>query len=50
VLAALRRFDVEARANVHEGLHARTRAATDAYDEARACFWGPPLNKLATWV
>ncbi len=32
---ALRRFEVEARANVHEGLHARARAATDAYDQAR---------------
>ena len=36
VLSALRRFEVEARANVHEGLHARARAATDAYHEARA--------------
>jgi cysteine desulfurase/selenocysteine lyase len=35
VLDALRRFEVEARANVHEGLHARARAATDAYDQAR---------------
>lgn len=35
VLDALRRFEVEARANVHEGLHARARAATDAYDLAR---------------
>ena len=36
VLSALRRFEVEARANVHEGLHARARAATEAYYEARA--------------
>ncbi len=36
VLGALRRFEVEARANVHEGLHERARAATDAYYEARA--------------
>ena len=35
VLDALRRFEVEARANVHEGLHARARAATDAYNQAR---------------
>jgi cysteine desulfurase/selenocysteine lyase len=35
VLDALRRFEIEARANVHEGLHARARAATDAYNEAR---------------
>ncbi len=35
VLDALRRFEVDARANVHEGLHARARAATDAYDQAR---------------
>ena len=36
VLGALRRFEVEARANVHEGLHARARAATEAYQGARA--------------
>jgi cysteine desulfurase / selenocysteine lyase len=36
VLDALRRFEVEARANVHEGMHARGRAATDAYNQARA--------------
>jgi len=36
VLDALRRFEVEARANVHEGMHRRARAATDAYHEARA--------------
>ena len=36
VLDTLRRFEVEARANVHEGLHARARAATDAYNQARA--------------
>lgn len=35
VLDALRRFEVEARANVHEGLHARARAATEAYNLAR---------------
>ncbi|MGZ3349823.1 MAG: aminotransferase class V-fold PLP-dependent enzyme, partial [Xanthobacteraceae bacterium] len=35
VLGALRRFEVEARANVHEGMHARARAATGAYDRAR---------------
>jgi cysteine desulfurase/selenocysteine lyase len=35
VLDALRRFEVEARANVHERLHVRARAATDAFDEAR---------------
>jgi cysteine desulfurase / selenocysteine lyase len=33
---ALRRFEVEARANVHEGMHRRARAATDAYLEGRA--------------
>ena len=36
VLDALRRFEVEARANVHEGLHARARAATDAYDHVHS--------------
>ena len=36
VLAVLRRFEIEARANVHEGMHQRARAATDAYHEARA--------------
>ncbi len=36
VLAALHRFEVEARANVHEGMHRRARAATNAYQEARA--------------
>jgi cysteine desulfurase/selenocysteine lyase len=35
VLGALRRFEIEARANVHEGMHARARAATEAYDQAR---------------
>lgn len=35
VLSALRRFEVEARANVHEGMHRRARAATDAYQQAR---------------
>jgi selenocysteine lyase/cysteine desulfurase len=37
VLNALRRFEVEVRANVHEGMHARARAATEAYNRARAC-------------
>ena len=48
VLSALRRFEVEARANVHEGMHTRARAATDAYHQARgtgralpACQFGP---------
>jgi cysteine desulfurase/selenocysteine lyase len=36
VLGALRRFEVEARANVHEGVHRLARAATAAYDEARS--------------
>jgi len=36
VLQALRRFEIEARANVHEGLHRRARAATAAFDAARA--------------
>ena len=36
VLNALRRFEVEARANVHEGMHAHARAATDSYNQARA--------------
>ncbi len=35
VFDALWRFEVEARANVHEHNHARARAATCAYDEAR---------------
>jgi cysteine desulfurase/selenocysteine lyase len=35
VLSALRRFEIEARANVHEVVHARARAATAAYREAR---------------
>ena len=35
VFEALRRFEIEARANVHEGLHARARAATERYNEAR---------------
>jgi cysteine desulfurase / selenocysteine lyase len=35
VLVALRRFELEARANVHEGVHRRARAATEAYQEAR---------------
>jgi cysteine desulfurase/selenocysteine lyase len=36
VLDGLRRFEVEARANVHEGMHRRARAATEAYNLARA--------------
>jgi Aminotransferase class-V len=36
VLSALSRFEIDARANVHEGLHARACAATDAYARARA--------------
>jgi cysteine desulfurase/selenocysteine lyase len=35
VLGALRRFEIDARANVHEGAHRRARAATAALDEAR---------------
>ena len=35
VLDTLRRFEIEARANVHEGLHGRARVATEAYDGAR---------------
>jgi cysteine desulfurase/selenocysteine lyase len=35
VFDALRHFEVEARANVHEGLHTRARKATDAYNSAR---------------
>ena len=35
VLTALRRFECEARANVHEAWHRRARAATAAYEEAR---------------
>ena len=41
VLGALRKFELEARANVHEGVHRLGRAATTAYEEARrrvACF------------
>jgi cysteine desulfurase/selenocysteine lyase len=36
VLNALRRFELEVRANVHEVVHRRARAATDSYQEARA--------------
>src|SRR3974377_409106 len=36
VLSGLRRFEVEARANVHEGMHTRARARTHAYNQARA--------------
>jgi hypothetical protein len=35
VLHALRRFEIGAPTNVHEGMHRRVRAATDAYHEAR---------------
>ncbi len=35
VLNALRHFEIHARANVHEGLHSRSRAATDSYNKAR---------------
>jgi cysteine desulfurase/selenocysteine lyase len=35
VLEAVHRFELQARANVHEGLHRLARAATDAYNEAR---------------
>ncbi|PWB59619.1 MAG: selenocysteine lyase [Bradyrhizobiaceae bacterium] len=35
VLAALRRFEIETRANVHECVHRRARAATEAYEGAR---------------
>ena len=36
VQQALRRFEIEARANVHEGAHRRARAATAALHEARS--------------
>jgi cysteine desulfurase / selenocysteine lyase len=36
VLDKLVGFEIEARANVHEGLHSRARAATDQYNRARA--------------
>jgi cysteine desulfurase/selenocysteine lyase len=36
VIDALVRFEVEARANVHEGFHRRARAATDLYNQARS--------------
>jgi cysteine desulfurase/selenocysteine lyase len=36
VLAALRRFEVEARANVYGGVHRRARQALAAYEAARA--------------
>lgn len=35
VLGAMRRFELEARANVHEGVHRLGRAANAAYEEAR---------------
>ena len=35
VLDSMRRFEIEARANVHESVHARARAASHAYHEAR---------------
>lgn len=46
VLAALRRFEVEARANVHEGMHTRARAATEAYYRARALVARFPQRQL----
>ena len=36
VLNALRRFEVQARANVHEGMHRRARAATVS---TSSCEW-----------
>jgi cysteine desulfurase/selenocysteine lyase len=36
VLQALRRFEIDARANVHEGAHRRARAATAALRDARS--------------
>ena len=36
VLRALRRFEIEERANVPEGAHRRARAATAALHEARS--------------
>jgi cysteine desulfurase/selenocysteine lyase len=36
VLSTLRRFELEARANVHEVVHRRARAATEAYQDARS--------------
>lgn len=36
VIDALVRFEVEARANIHEGFHRRARAATDLYNQARS--------------
>src|ERR1035437_7750631 len=36
VLGALRRFEVEARSNVHEGVHRLARAAPGGYDEGRS--------------
>jgi len=35
VFEAMRRFEIEARANIQESAHRRARAATAAYDEAR---------------
>jgi cysteine desulfurase/selenocysteine lyase len=35
VLSALRQFEIEARANIHEVVHRKARAATAAYREAR---------------
>jgi selenocysteine lyase/cysteine desulfurase len=34
-LDAMRRFELEARANVHEGVHRIGRAATASYEESR---------------
>ena len=36
LLDALRRLEIEARANVHAGAHFRVRAVTEAYGKARA--------------
>jgi cysteine desulfurase/selenocysteine lyase len=44
VLSTLRRFELEARANVHEVVHKRARAATEAYQEARA-----RVNRFHLW-
>ncbi len=35
VIDAMIRFEIDARANIHEGLHHRARAATDLYNQAR---------------
>ncbi len=36
VLAAMRHFDEQARANIHRGVHTLSQRATDAFDQARA--------------